>query len=173
MGLCIWPGARRLIWVRVRRITLNNDFSCIWQVGMSCRQRKVALQCQKGMFPIVLVAYHWWCALPSPTSSALRQGEALLTSSMSLSVQKPQIISVCQSWGPGDTWLVVQCPGSRGGHPCLRGESSGERPGTAEEKRASASGKGASKNKNILVDCFAKCCKTVNIYMEIWVLNNC
>lgn len=51
---------------------------------------------------------------------------------------------------------------------------SGECPRTAGAERASAFGEGASENENILVDRrFSKCCKTVNIYMEIWVLNNC
>lgn len=168
MGLYIRPGARRLIWGRAWRITLNNDFSCIWQVGTSCRRRKAAPQYQKGTFPIILIAYRWQRALPSPTSSALKQREAVLTSRVSLRIQKPQTISVCQSWGPGDTQLVVQCLGSRGGRPSPR-----ERPGTAKAKHASAFGEGTSENKNILVDCFSKCCKTVNIYMEIWVLNNC
>lgn len=53
----------------------------------------------------------------------------------------------------------------------------GTAPGNipAEPKRSAPlpSGKGTSENENILVDCFSKRCKTVNIYMEIWVLNNC
>lgn len=138
MGLYVRPGARRLIWGRAWRITLNNDFSCIWQVGTSCRRRKAAPQYQKGTFPIVLIAYCWRRALPSPTSSASKQREALLTSRVSLHIQKPQTISVCQSWGPGDTWLEAQRPCSWGGCPSPRGDGSGECLGTAEAERASA-----------------------------------
>lgn len=101
------------------------------------------------------------------------QGSSAHEQDFSLRIQKPQTISVCPSWGPGDTRLVVQGPGSRGGRPSPRGDGSGEHPGTAEAEHASAFGKGTSENKNILADCFSKCCKTINIYMEIWVLNNC
>jgi len=80
MGLYIWPGTRRLIWGRAWRITLNNDFSCTWQVGTSSRRRKAALQHQKRTLPTVLIAYRWRRALPSPTSSASKHGEALLRS---------------------------------------------------------------------------------------------
>lgn len=64
-----WSGGRG------HRITLKNDFSCIWQVGTSCRWRKAILQYQKGMFPIVLIACCWWHTLTSPSSLALKQGE--------------------------------------------------------------------------------------------------
>lgn len=96
----------------------------------------------------------------------------LLKSRVPLHTQEPQTISLYQSWGAGDTRLVVQRPDSQGGCPSLQGDSSGEGAGTAKVERASAFGKGANENKNNLVDCFSKRCKIVNIYMEIWVLNN-
>lgn len=165
MGLYIWQGAGRLTWGK--RITLKNYFPCIWQVGMSCRWRKAILQYQKGTFPIVLIAHCWQHALTSPSSLAPKQGE------LCSRAEEPQIISLYQSWGAGDTRLVVQHPDSQGGHPSLQGDGSGEGPGTDEAEHASAFRKGANKNENSLVDCFSERCKIVNIYMEIWVLNNC
>lgn len=68
-------------------------------------------------------------------------------------------------------WCNVQTP--KEDALSLQGDGSGEGPGTAEVERASAFRKGANKNKNNLIDCFSERCKIVNIYMEIWVLNNC
>lgn len=90
-----WSGGRG------QRITLKNDFSCIWQVGMSCRRRKAILQYQKGMLPTVLIA----CRRATCSDIAQLLGTetrgALLESRAPLHVQEPQTIffvSVLRGW---------------------------------------------------------------------------
>lgn len=153
--------------------TLKNDFSCIWQVGISCRWRNAILQYQKGTFPIVLTACPWRHTLTWPSPLAPKQGEVCSRAGFLYTSRNLRPFLCISPGGTGDTRLVVQRLDSQGGCPSLQGDSSGEGPGTAKVERASAFGKGANENKNNLVDCFSKCCKIVNIYMEIWVLNNC
>lgn len=112
MGLYIWPGAEDWSGGRGQRITLKNDFSCIWQVGTSCRWRKAILQYQKGTFPIVPIACCWRHALTSPApwhenkgSSAQKHG--------SLTHPGTSDHFFVSAWGAGDTRIVVQCPDSQ------------------------------------------------------------
>lgn len=140
---------------------------------MSCRWRKAILQYQKGMFPIVLIVCCWQHALTSPSSLALKQGElcsraGFLYTSRNL---RPFLCISPEGLVTQGLWCNVQTP--KEDALSLQGDGSGEGPGTAEVERASAFRKGANKNKNNLIDCFSECCKIVNIYMEIWVLNNC
>lgn len=104
MGLYIWQGAGRLTWGK--RITLKNDFSCIWQVGMSCRWRKAILQYQKGTFPIVLIARCWQHALTSPSSLAPKQGE------LCSRAEEPQTIICISPEGlvTQGLWCNIQTP---------------------------------------------------------------
>lgn len=168
------PGARRPMWGRAGRITLHTDFSCSWQAGTSCRRREAAPQHQKGTFPTILTAHRWRRAPPSPPPPRHGGKGQLCSRAGFLYASRNHRL-----------FLSVSPEGlaTRGQRRRVRAPEEDALPqeGTApvnipaEPKRSAPlpSGKGTSENENILVDCFSKRCKTVNIYMEIWVLNNC